>query len=270
MEKAAGELQRAKGRHIALLCERTTQDVSEASHQRIDDEISVLESAYPVLVRSAAENTGCAINCQPSPSFYQGMSSSRACIGTNSAASHFSSLRSSPAPQPSAQTRLRKSAPPSLVMQTPASTAPLHALSTEARPKSAEQARKRPSGATGDFMIMFALQLFNERQQKSMAGHAVIFAIALVSVATALAHCTIVDPASVTGSLLSPSLLTLLVHSNTLCGLYVRGKRRFTAPKLIIYTVCDIVPSLGLSVMAYNLGLIALELYGFRRASFAC
>lgn len=117
---------------------------------------------------------------------------------------------------------------------------------------------------------MFALQLFNERHQRSMMTPLNVVAIAVLSAAAAIAHCTVVDPVSVAGSLLSPSLLTLLVHANALCGVYVRRKRRFTAPMLVVYTFFDILPSLGLGIVCYNLELIALELYGFRRASSAC
>ena len=156
-------------------------------------------------------------------------------------------------------------------MQTPVlPTPPSSSQRADAITSNEEDAHKRHAGLGNYFMIMFALQLFNERHQKPMMTRLHVIVVALLSVAAAAAHCTFVDPVSIPGSLLSPSLFTLLVHANAVCGVYVRRKRRFTAPMLIIYTVFDIFPSLGLSIVCYNLGLIALECYGFQRASSAC
>ncbi|KAL7703390.1 hypothetical protein N2W54_003006 [Lotmaria passim] len=271
MEKTSLELQRAKRRYKALQRERATLAVSGKTDPLTEAEIQKLEKEYPELVQADTEGPESTFRCKVSSPLAANESSSELESSTTDAAPNSRSTSSSPAAQPSSQLRLRKSAPPSLIMQTPVlPTPPSSSQRADAITSNEEDAHKRHAGLGNYFMIMFALQLFNERHQKPIMTRLHVIVVALLSVAAAAAHCTFVDPVSIPGSLLSPSLFALLVHANAVCGVYVRRKRRFTAPMLIIYTVFDIFPSLGLSIVCYNLGLIALECYGFQRASSAC
>ncbi|KPA73688.1 hypothetical protein ABB37_09617 [Leptomonas pyrrhocoris] len=271
METAAAQMQRAKRRYTAFLRERANLALSGKSDPLTEDEIGKLEKEYPELVRVVSEGGESAINCKSSPPLPAKDSCGEARAITHNAAPNSIPSFSAPAVQLSSKARLRKSAPPLLLMQTrPLPNSLPRSLSADALQRHSRSVHASPANENNYSMMMFALQLFNERHQKSMMTRLSVVATALLSVAAALAHCTVVDPASTPGSLLSPSLLTLLVHANVLCGVYVRGRRRFTAPMLIVYAVLDIIPSLGLGIVFYNLGLIALESYGFRRASSAC
>jgi hypothetical protein len=269
METSSPQLQRAKRRYSALLRERATLATSGKSDPLTEDEITKLEAEYPELIPANTEHEESSNKCRASPPLPTGEAVTK--TRTNDSVAGPNSRSQFPAMHPSSQSRLRKAAPPSLFIQTPPQSSPLRcSLSADAPLRLSEDPQAKQAFTNKCFMMMFALQLFNERRQKSMMTRCSIVTIALLSLAAAVAHCIVVDPMSILGSLLSPSLLTLLVHANALCGVYMRRKRRFTAPMVVVYTIFDVFPSLGLGIVCYNLGLIVLGSYGFRRLSFAC
>ncbi|KPI87830.1 hypothetical protein ABL78_3057 [Leptomonas seymouri] len=258
MENTAVQLQRARRRYKELLRERANLALFGESDPLMEDKIEMLERTYPELVHANTECPEGESKRKASSSSPADSSSSKAKASTHNAAPISRSLSSFPAAQPSTQVCLRGSAAPSLQMHTPPFPNPLPcALSADALPRClAHTCTSRADRHI--YFMMLALRLFNEWHQKWMMTRLNVGAIALLSAAVALVHCTIFDLAFIPGSLLTPSVLTLLLHANALCGVYLQRRRRFTAPMLIVYTIFDAFPSLGLGVVSYNLSRMVL------------
>ncbi|KAK7194853.1 hypothetical protein NESM_000406300 [Novymonas esmeraldas] len=143
-----------------------------------------------------------------------------------------------------------------------------------------------PAVRLDGYLVMFLFRVFNETQQRSQLGQRNGAAVAALSAAVAVWHCTLLDPSSAAGALMTPSLMCCLVHTHNLLSLYMQqqqqqqqqqqhhpsapGRRRLTVPLLLVYVCLDVVPSLALALAAYHVTVTVLGLVGARPASFSC
>ncbi|KAG5512532.1 hypothetical protein GH5_08499 [Leishmania sp. Ghana 2012 LV757] len=128
----------------------------------------------------------------------------------------------------------------------------------------------QPPARRDGHLVLFLLRLFNETHQRSLLGCRNCVAIASLSIAVAVLHCTVLDPSSRMGSLVTPSLLCCLVHANNLAALFMKHPQRLSVPALVVYVCFDVVPSIALDVVAYHLSLTLMGFCGARPVSFAC
>ncbi|KAI5686247.1 hypothetical protein MNV84_00157 [Leishmania braziliensis] len=127
---------------------------------------------------------------------------------------------------------------------------------------------EQPLAMLSGRLVLFFLRLFNESHQKSFLGCWNCVAIVALSVAVAVLHCTVLDPSSTVGTLITPSLLCYLVHANNLAVLYTQRRQQLSLPMFIVYVCFDAVPSLALDLVVYNLSLTLMGFYGVRPVSF--
>lgn len=114
------------------------------------------------------------------------------------------------------------------------------------------------------------MRLSSESQHGSLLGRWNCAAIAILAALVAVLHCTVLDPSSLIGAALTPSLLCCIVHVNHLVSLCVRRQKRLNAAMLVVYVGLDAIPSLALSLAVYNVTWTVLGLRGVRPASFSC
>ncbi|CBZ23019.1 conserved hypothetical protein [Leishmania mexicana MHOM/GT/2001/U1103] len=258
MSESTVELQRARRRYKALVRERGSLAGSGASDPMVEEEIRKLEEKYAELKPHS-----------PSP-----LPDHRAATSAPVAPSATREEVANPSVPmaPSASSSTERHPAPTL----PQPCAPVDELCVEATPADAQaRAAQLRAGAQlppklGSHLVLFFLRLFNETHQKSLLGCWNCAAIAALSIAVAVLHCTVLDPSSTAGSLVTPSFLCCLVHASNLASLHTQRRRRLSAPMLAVYVCLDAAPSLALGLVVYNLSVTLMRLYGVHPAPFVC
>ncbi|GET85390.1 hypothetical protein, conserved [Leishmania tarentolae] len=256
MSQNTVELQRARRRYKALARERESLAISGSSDPMVEEEIRKLEEKYAELKPHS------------SPSLLSH------CTAISASDVHPATREEVAKPCSSVElssSSVEMHIKPSMLQF----CAPKNELGGEVMGADQAGGAQSRAGAQlpaklSNHFVLFLLCLFNETHQKSLLGCWNCVAITALSITVAVLHCTVLDPSSTVGSLITPSFLCYLVHANNLASLYTQRRRRMSIPMLIVYICLDAVPSLALDLVVYNLSLALMGLYGVRPASFAC
>ncbi|CAC9436613.1 hypothetical protein CGC20_4350 [Leishmania donovani] len=258
MSESTAELQRARRRYKALVRERGSLASSGASDPVVEEEIRKLEEKYAELKPHSPP---------PLPGHCTATSAPVAPSATSEEVAK-PSLTMAPSASPSTELHLTPSMPQPCA---PTDELRVEAVDTDHQARAAQsRAGAQLPAKLGSHLVLFFLRLFNETHQKSLLGCWNCAAIVALSIVVAVLHCTVLDPSSTAGSLITPSFLCCLVHASNLASLYTQHRRRLSAPMLVVYVCLDAVPSLALDLVVYNLSLTLMGFYGLHPASFVC
>ncbi|KAG5488108.1 hypothetical protein LSCM1_08173 [Leishmania martiniquensis] len=252
------ELQRARRRYKALLRERESLASSGAIDPVVQDEIRKLEGNYAELRPPLRP---------PLPDHWVAPSPPTVPSATSKETETLSSIMTCTV-SPSSELQLKHSMQQPCV---PTEKRCVKDVDEESKNHTAQShAGVQPPAGRDSCFVLFLLRLFNEAHQKSLLGRRNCAAIVFLSIAIAALHCTVLDPSSMIGSLVTPSLFCCLVHAHNLASLYASQRQRLSVPMLVVYVCFDAVPSIALDVVIYHLSLTLMGFCGVRPASFAC
>lgn len=256
MNSKEGDFVNARRRYRALLRERNRLEAEGTVDHEVSTELAKLEVQFPELNPEA-----------PRPA------STPADAGADASAelgSPKESLTSAPpslsAADPDAGgvrvTSVRRTASnlPALVI----TTDPRHAATALSGGKTG----KRPHRTYA--MSIFALQVYNEANRRSVFGPLNFLKLGVLAVANAGFHVFVDGPCSMVGSQISPSLFCTVMHVYNLYPLFVKRPARVSFPMLLVYVTFDFFPSMLSIFVVHRFAVSFLSLLFSRPVSFQC